>query len=108
MQILEITGMGENRQRREGRVYWESSVLGGRRRARAALGSSGHEGQEQESGWAEKGLFERRKAEKQRSRDEDRRALESGQKSREQLRRENALFAGMKVRIDLDRAKALS
>ncbi len=40
---------------------------------------------------AEKGLFERRKAEKQRSRDEDRRALESGQKSREQLQRENAL-----------------
>ena len=32
----------------------------------------------------EKGLFERRKAEKQR--DEDRLALESGQKSREQLR----------------------
>ena len=55
-----------------------------------------------------KGLFERRKAEKQCSRDEDRRALESGQKSREQLQRENALFAGMKVRIDLDRAKALS
>jgi hypothetical protein len=40
---------------------------------------------------AEQGLFERRKAEKQRSRDEDRRALESGQKSREQLQRENAL-----------------
>jgi hypothetical protein len=56
----------------------------------------------------EKGLFERRKAEKQRSRDEDRRALESGQKSREQLRQENGLFSGMKVRIDLDRAKALS
>ena len=57
---------------------------------------------------AEKGLFERRKAEKQRSREEDRLALESGQKSREQLQRENALFAGMNVRIDLDRAKALS
>ncbi|MEI7706377.1 MAG: hypothetical protein WCK73_17465 [Deltaproteobacteria bacterium] len=57
---------------------------------------------------AEKGLFERRKAEKQRSRDEDRRALGSGQKSREQLQQENSLFAGMKVRIDLDRAKALS
>jgi hypothetical protein len=53
-------------------------------------------------------LFERRKAEKQRSRDEDRRALESGQKSPEQLQRENALFTGMKVRIELDRAKALS
>jgi hypothetical protein len=57
---------------------------------------------------AEKGLFDRRKAEKQRSRDEDRRALESGQKSRVQLQQENALFAGMNVRIDLDRAKALS
>jgi len=54
----------------------------------------------------EKGLFERRKAEKQR--DEDRLALESGQKSREQLRQENGLFSGMKVRIELDRAKALS
>jgi len=40
----------------------------------------------------EKGLFERRKAEKQR--DEDRLALESGQKSREQLRQENGLFSG--------------
>ena len=48
------------------------------------------------------------RVEKQRSRDEDRRALESGQKSREQLRQENGLFSGMKVRIELDRAKALS
>jgi len=56
----------------------------------------------------EKGLFERRKAEKQRSRDEDRRALEPGQKSREQIRQENELFSGMKVRLELDRAKALS
>ena len=45
----------------------------------------------------EEGLFERRKAEKQRSRDEDRRALESGLKSREQLRQENELFSGMKT-----------
>ena len=51
-----------------------------RRRARAAFGSLSHEGQE--SGpCREKGVFER-KAEKQRSRDEDRRALESGQKTR--------------------------
>lgn len=55
----------------------------------------------------EKGLFERRKAEKQRSRDEDRRALESGQKSQEQLRRENGLFSGVKVRVEFDKAKAL-
>jgi hypothetical protein len=56
----------------------------------------------------EKGLFERRKAEKQRSRDEDRLALESGQKSREQLQRENGLFSGMKVRVEFDKARALS
>jgi len=68
----------------------------------------GHEGQEQESGPGREGALRAAEAEKQRSRDEDRRALESGQKSREQLQRENALFAGMKVRIDLDRAKALS
>jgi hypothetical protein len=55
----------------------------------------------------EKGLFERRKAEKQRSRDEDQWALESGQKSREQLRQENGLFSGVKVRVEFDKAKAL-
>jgi hypothetical protein len=55
----------------------------------------------------EKGLFELRKAEKQRSRDEDQRALESGQKSREQLRQENGLFSGVKVRVEFDKAKAL-
>jgi hypothetical protein len=55
----------------------------------------------------EKGLFERRKAEKQRSRDEDQRALESGQKSREQLRQESGLFSGVKVRVEFDKAKAL-
>jgi hypothetical protein len=43
-----------------------------------------------------------------RSRDEDRRALESGQESREQLRQENGLFSGMKVRVEFDKAKALS
>ena len=56
----------------------------------------------------EKGLFERRKAEKQRSLDGDRRALESGQKSREQLRQESGLFSGMKVRVEFDKARALS
>jgi hypothetical protein len=55
----------------------------------------------------EQGLFERRKAEKQRSRDEDQRALESGQKSREQLRQENGLFSGVRLRVELDKAKAL-
>lgn len=55
----------------------------------------------------EKGLFERRKAEKQRARDEDRRALESGEVSRDELQRRNAHFVGMKVRLELDRAKAL-
>jgi len=55
----------------------------------------------------EKGLFERRKAEKQKARDDDQRALESGQKSREQLRQENGLFSGVKVRVEFDRAKAL-
>lgn len=54
----------------------------------------------------EKGLFERRKAEKQRSRDEDQRALQSGQKSQEQLRQENGLFSGVKVRVEFDKAKA--
>ena len=55
----------------------------------------------------EKGLCERRKAEKQRSRDEDQRALQSGQKSQEQLRQENGLFSGVKVRLVLEKAKAL-
>ena len=55
----------------------------------------------------EKGLFERRKAQKQKARDDDRRALESGRKSREQLRQENGLFSGLKVRVELDKAKAL-
>jgi len=55
----------------------------------------------------EKGLFERRKAEKQKARDDDLQALESGQKSREQLRQENGLFSGLKVRVELDKAKAL-
>jgi len=45
---------------------------------------------------------------RRRSRDEDRRALESGQKSREQLRQENGLFSDMKVRVEFDKARALS
>jgi hypothetical protein len=55
----------------------------------------------------EKGLFGRRAAEKAKSRKADARALKSGKKSREQLQRENAHFAGMKVRIEFERAKAL-
>jgi hypothetical protein len=55
----------------------------------------------------EKGLFQKRAAEKRKSRQADERALKSGKKSREQLQRENAHFAGMKVRIEFERAKAL-
>jgi len=55
----------------------------------------------------EKGLFQRRKAEKQKSRDEDQHALDSGEKSREELHRENSLFHGVKVRILWDKAKHL-
>jgi len=55
----------------------------------------------------EKGLFGRRAAEKAKSRKADARALKSGKKSPEQLQRENAHFAGMKVRIEFERAKAL-
>ena len=55
----------------------------------------------------EKGLFERRKAEKQKAREEDQRALDSGEKSREDLHRENSLFYGVRVRILWDKAKHL-
>lgn len=55
----------------------------------------------------EKGLFERRAAEKRKSRQADERALKAGKKSRDQLRQENGLFSGMKVRVELDKAKAL-
>lgn len=55
----------------------------------------------------ERGLFERRKAEKQKSRDEDQRALELGKVSRAELQRRNAHVVGMKVRLELGRAKAL-
>jgi len=55
----------------------------------------------------EKNLFAKRAAEKAKSRRADARALASGKKSREQLRQENGLFSGMKVRLVLEKAKAL-
>jgi hypothetical protein len=55
----------------------------------------------------QKGLHEARAAEKWRSRDADARALAERQKSRAQLKRENSLFSGVKVRIDLAGAKSL-
>jgi hypothetical protein len=48
-----------------------------------------------------------RAREKQRSRDEDARALSSGAKSKEQLRRENGHFAFNKARVSLLGAKPL-
>lgn len=45
--------------------------------------------------------------EKALSREADERALARGEKSAEQLRRENGHFAGMKVRVDFKRAKSL-
>jgi len=38
---------------------------------------------------------------KQASRDEDERALAGGEKSREELRRENSIFAPAEVRVEL-------
>jgi hypothetical protein len=49
-----------------------------------------------------------RDPEKERSRLEDERALASGEKSYEQLRRENAHFSRMKVRLAVERIKAYS
>jgi len=48
-------------------------------------------------------------AEKQRSRDEDRRALESGEKTIEQLRAENEVFAQLApiTRVNLAASKSL-
>jgi hypothetical protein len=48
-------------------------------------------------------------AEKQRSRDEDRRALESGEKTIEQLREENGVFARVLAngRVNLSASKSL-
>jgi hypothetical protein len=55
----------------------------------------------------EKGLFEKRAAAERNSRKADARALELGKKSREQLRQENGLFSGVKVRLVLEKAKPL-
>ena len=49
-----------------------------------------------------------RAAEKQRSREEDELALLCGDKTREQLRKENGLFAFEHVLIDLDAAEELA
>jgi hypothetical protein len=49
----------------------------------------------------------KRAEEKQRSRDRDERALASGEKSAEQLRRENGRIALLRVRIDYSGAKSL-
>ena len=54
-----------------------------------------------------KGYFEKRAAEKRKSRKDLSRALASGKVSRAKLQRKNAHFVGMKVRLELDRAKAL-
>jgi hypothetical protein len=48
-----------------------------------------------------------RAREKKRSRDEDARALAAGEKSRDELRRENGLFAFPRVRVSLRGAKPL-
>ncbi len=57
---------------------------------------------------AEKLDVEKRRQEKQASREADARALASGEKSREQLRRENGVFSGLNLEIDLDGAHSLS
>ena len=48
-----------------------------------------------------------RACEKQRSREEDARALASGEKTREQLRRENGFFVFPRVRISARDSKPL-
>ena len=48
-----------------------------------------------------------RRREKEISRESDERALASGEKSPRDLQRENGHFAGLNVRINLGRAKAL-
>ena len=55
----------------------------------------------------QKGLFRKRAAEKRKTREADERALRSGKKNRQQLRLENGLFSGVKVRLVLEKAKAL-
>lgn len=49
-----------------------------------------------------------RALEKQRSREEDRIALERGEKTQAQLRQENGLFVFAHVQIDLDGAESLA
>lgn len=49
-----------------------------------------------------------RAEEKRRSREEDREALERGEKTPEDLRRENGLFVFPSVRVNLDAAGALA
>lgn len=49
-----------------------------------------------------------RDEEKRRSREEDELALQRGDKTRDELRRENGLFAFVHVRIDLDGAEELA
>lgn len=49
-----------------------------------------------------------RAEEKRRSREDDRLALERGEKTPADLRRENGLFAFSRVQIDLDGAESLA
>ncbi len=49
-----------------------------------------------------------RALEKQRRREEDESLVASGEKTQEQLRQENGLFAFPKVRVCLDEAESLS
>lgn len=49
-----------------------------------------------------------RAEEKRRSREEDRLALERGEKTAEDLRRENGLFVFSRVRIDFEGAESLA
>lgn len=49
-----------------------------------------------------------RASEKQRSRDEDARRLASGEVTQEELRRENGIFYGLKVRARIDLCRKLS
>ena len=51
--------------------------------------------------------LQERAREKQLSRQQDEHALSSGKKSSAELRRENGHFAGLKVRINFERAKSL-
>lgn len=49
---------------------------------------------------------EQKAKERQASRDADEQALASGQKSREELRRENGFFPARRFRVDLSSAKS--